>query len=164
VANLCIAAIEQLRGFALAADGINERIREINFRDTTELTELNEESVLARNISAELTDASVVGTYPALFVWCAGMDNKLERKFTEFSGSLLVRAELRVSAEDVDGLEGRIERYVEALTAVLGAHHGQWTPNLAFDGAYQARIEAMSLGGIHFLQTARVEIEIVAHA
>lgn len=164
MANLSLAAVEKLREFTLASDGINARVRDINFRDMVALHEFGAEEVMVRNASAELTDASEPNRYPSVFLFCERMENRLERKFTAFSGTVLLTAEIRVSGESLPGLDGILARYVEAFTDVLAAHHGQWSDNLVYDGNYEARFGQLRLGGVNYLQEARVSLEVTAHA
>jgi hypothetical protein len=91
------------------------------------------------------------------------MDNQQIEKFTKFSGPLVLIAEVRVSQENLGGLDQQLARYVEAVQAVLGSHLGKWTENTAYGGAHRVQFREAKLGGRNFLQTARVEVELQAH-
>ncbi len=164
MANLCIAALEAMRGFLLAPDGLNSRVYAIAVRDMVRFPEIKEEHVLIRHALAELVDSSATSVYPAVYLYCDRIENRLERKFTEFAGRVFLTAEVRVSGEDVEGLDSDAARLAEALTDVLADHHGQWTANAAYDGRYEVRFKPVKSGGVNFLQTATVEIELLAHA
>ncbi len=163
MANLCLAALEELRGFLLASDGINAALAEIAGRDQVELRILMEENVSIQNVPADLADQNVPVFYPALYLFCERMDNRLQEKFTRFSGAIFLVAEVRVSGERFTELGQQLTRYVEATTTVLGEHIGQWTEHLAYVGMFEVRFDEIRLGGRNFLQTARVEIALQGH-
>ena len=164
MANLCLAALESLRTFLLASDGINAELAVIGGRDMSYLDPLMDETVLFQNVLDALADSNEPVVYPAVYLYSDRLDNRLIEKFSKFSGLIFVVADVRVTEERIVGLEPQLARYVEALTAVLENHQGQWTDNLAYNGEYRVKFQQIQQGGQNFLQTARVEIEIQAHA
>ena len=163
MANLCLGAIEQLRSFLLASDGINAALDSIGSRDAVHLPVLSDQTVLIQNVASDLADENLPVVYPALYLYCARMENQLLEKFARFSGPMVLVADVRVSQEQLSGIEQTLARYTEATLSVLGSHRGQWTQNTAFSGAYEARFREIRLGGRNFIQTAQIEIEIQAH-
>jgi hypothetical protein len=163
VANLCLGAIERLRGFLVASDGINAALMQISARDGVHLPALSAQTILAQNVASDLADENLAVIYPAVHVYCDRMDNQQLEKFRKFSGRLLLAAEVRVSREQIAGLDQELARYMEAVAAVLGAHHGQWTENVAYGGGYEVQFRETRLGGRNFIATAKVEIELQAH-
>lgn len=164
MANLAIAALETLRGYLLAPDGLNARVYAIAVRDMIRFPEIKDRNVVVRHASPELLDAGTTAIYPSVCLYCERIENRLERKFTEFAGRVFLVAEARVSGEDVEGLDGDAARLAEGVAETLAAHHGKWTEQLAFDGKYEVRFEPVREGGANFVQVARVEIELLAHA
>jgi len=163
VANLCLGALEQLRAFLLAGDGINAALAGIGSRDGVHLPALSEQTVGIQNIPSELADENLAVVYPAVYLYCDRMDNQQIEKFAKFSGPLFLIADIRVSRENLGGLDQQLARYVEAVQAVLGSHLGKWTENTAYGGAHRVEFREARLGGRNFLQTARVEVELQAH-
>jgi hypothetical protein len=163
VANLCLAALEQLRAFLLAGDGVNAALAGIGSRDGVHLPTLSEQSVGIQNVLAEFADENLAVVYPAVYLYCDRMDNQQIEKFAKFSGPVFLVADVRVSQEHLTGLDQQLARYVEAVQAVLGAHFGKWTENVAYGGAHRVQFREIKLGGRNFLQTARVEMEVQAH-
>jgi hypothetical protein len=164
MANLCLAALETLRGHLLTPGGLNDRLAAISERDSIGFPTLDGRHVAIRHLPPDLTDANTASVYPAVFIYCERLENRQEAKFSDFSGRLFLAADLRVTAEKPGQLDGMAARLTEAFTATLGLHRGRWTENLAFDGRYEVRFEAARLGGKNFLQTAKVTIELLANA
>jgi hypothetical protein len=163
LANLGLAAVEYLRGLFLAGDGLNYEAGLIAARDGVDLAGFSDGSLLIQNATSDLADENVPVLYPAVYLYCERMDNRLIEKFRKFSGSVVIAAELRVSGERFADFEGKLGRYVEAVGVVLGKNQGSWTDNVAFDGAYEVRFDRIRLGGKNFVQSARVAIELQAH-
>jgi hypothetical protein len=164
VANLCLAAVQAVWTYLLATDGINAALADIAARDSVELTELSDRTVRMQNVPPDVADQNEPVLYPSLYVYCDRIDNRRREKFTRFSGPILLVVEVRVSGERFIGLEALLARYVEAATRVLEARHGTWTEELAYDGAYEVQFREIRLGGRNFLQAARIEVEVQAHA
>ena len=163
MANLGLAAMEYLRGLLLAGEGLSYQVGLIAARDGVELAGFSEGSVLIQNVASDLADENVPVSYPVVYLYCERMDNRLIEKFRKFSGSVAVAVELRVSGERFADFEAKLSRYLEALGVVLGNNQGSWTDNVAFDGAYEVRLERIRLGGKNFVQSARVSVELQAH-
>ena len=163
MANLCLAALEQLREFLTASDGVNAELAVIGARDMVFLRPLARETVLIEHVAAKIADESSASVYPVLYLYCTWMDNGLTRKFTKFSGPIHVLVDVRVSGEDFAGLDSQLVRYVEAVGAVLGDHQGKWTGNITFAGAYKVKFKAAELGGQNFIQRAEIEVELLGY-
>ena len=163
MANLCLGALERLREFLLASDGINAALAQISARDGVHLPALSDQTILAQNVASDLADENLAVIYPAVYLYCDRMDNQQLEKFRKFSGRLLLAAEVRVSREQITGLDQELARYMEAVADVLGAHHGQWTENVAYGGGYEVQFRETRLGGRNFIATAKVEIELQTH-
>lgn len=164
MANLCIAALEKLRDYLLAPDGANHRAYAIAVRDMVQPPRICNPNIVMRHVTADLSDESEENVYPAVYLYCERLENRLERKFAAFSGRVHLVAEARVSGESVESIDGDAARLTEAVMSVLADHRGQWTPELAFDGKLDARLEPVKPGGAHFRQIARIEIELIACA
>lgn len=164
MANLCLAALETLRGFMLAPDGVNSDLAAIAVRDEVICPELKERQILLWHVPAPLADSNEPLDYPTLYLYCDRMDNRLERKFRAFSGPIFIVAEIRFSAPSFENLEQRANQYVEAVTSVLGRHLGKWTDSVAFNGAYEVQFKPVETGGLGFLQRAEIAVELQAHA
>lgn len=163
MANLCLAALEHLRAAVLSPQGINAALAAIEARDNVQLGAFQEQQVLLQHIASDLADANEAVVYPNLGIYSKKLDNALFEKFAKFSGPVGIVLEIRVSGERHLALERDLARYVEAATEVLGELRGQWTENLAYNGGYKVEFDAARLGGRNFIQSARIEIGLIAH-
>lgn len=165
MANLCLAALERLRSYLIAPDGLNVRLYTLAVRDRVQEPEIRERQIVVRRIAPELADAgSSESVYPSVYLWCERLENRLESKFSAFSGRVTLAAEARVSGRTVADLDGSAARMAEALADTLADRRGRWTDELAFDGKYEVEFGPVERGGLGYLQTARVEVELLGHA
>lgn len=164
MANLSIAALEALRGLLIGPDGLNDQAYSIAVRDMVRIPEIKPEQVLIRHTDVALADGATIVPFPAVYLYCERIENLMESKFREFSGRVSVVAEVRVSGRSVRGLDLYAARLVEAVGNVLAANRGKWTEACAFDGRFAATFDPVEEGGVNFIQSARIEIELIAAA
>ena len=164
MANLTLAAIEKMKALLLQPGGLNEKLHEIALRDAVDPQEFDEQTVLVRHFAADASDANTDLPYPQVFLYCNRIENRLEAKFAEFSGRVFLTAEVRASEETLELLDGQAARLAEAVVDSLAPYRGKWTENAAFDGRFETKFEGARVGGRSFIQSARIEIELLAHA
>ena len=148
----------------MAPDGLDQKSYAIAVRDKVQPPWIRRASVAVRHVRADLSEASSDNRYPEVLLYCERLENRLESKFAAFSGRAHLVAEVRVSGETLASIDGEAARLTEAVMDVLAENKGTWTQELAFDGRVDARFHPVERGGAHFRQTARVEIELIAHA
>jgi len=164
VANLCLAAAEQLRDFLLAPDGLGPRLYAISQRDMVEIPNVMPPNVILRRADPDFLDENSETVYPAVLVYCERLENRLERKFTAFSGRLFLVADVLVTGQTLESIDGDAERVAEAVMDVLAERRGQWTENLAFDGRLEVELEPARRGAVNYLGRAKVRLELLACA
>ena len=162
MANLCLAAAERLRDYLLAPDGLGPRLYAISQRDMVEIPNIMPPNVILRRAEPDLQDESSETLYPAVLVYCERLENRLERKFTAFSGRVFLVADALVTGQTLESIDGDAERVAEAVLDILAEHHGQWTENLAFDGRVEVDFEPARRGAVNFLGRAKVRLELLA--
>ena len=116
--------------------------------------------VRAQNVAADLSERGETVQYPAVYVYCEKIANSLEEKFRTFSGSIQMAVEVRQSQDSLQGLQDRLELYVDSVTQVLDANRGDWSDGMYFCGGYQVAFGPIKRGGKNFLQVAKVTFEI----
>lgn len=164
LANLSIAALEALRDLLIKPGGLNDQAYAIAVRDMVRIPEVKPEQVLIRHTDIALASAATIVQFPAVYLYCVRIENSMDSKFREFSGRVVLVAEVRVSGRSVRGLDLYASRLAEAVMNVLAANRGKWTGACAFDGRFDITFDPVEEGGINFIQTARVEIELIAAA
>ena len=157
MARTTAAALDHFFGLLRdPAAGLQAQLQSVAMRDGVALRAVSARSMFLLNAAPDLMDHSRDAEYPELFLFAEQMENVQREKFSFFSGTLRLGAEVRISAETPDRLETDIHRYCEALLNVLHAAPGEWIPGLVYSGRYQVMYSPVRLGGDNFLQTARV--------
>ena len=164
MANLCLAAAEKLKEYLLAPDGLGPRLYAISQRDMVDIPNIMPPNVVLRRAAPDFQDENAETVYPAVLVYCERLENRLERKFTAFSGRLFLVADILVTGQTLHSIDGDAERVAEAVMDVIAEHHGQWTENLAFDGRLDVDFDAAQRGAVNYLGRARVRLELLACA
>src|SRR5690242_884703 len=70
--------------------------------------------VRVQNVAAETAERALGVKYPVVNVYCEKIVNELREKFRSFSGTVQMTMELRHSQDRLEGLQDRLELYVDA--------------------------------------------------
>jgi hypothetical protein len=157
VAMLATGAVARL---LRSQEGIQPVISELAMSEQLELPAIPDAQVISANCTAELSDRSQGAKYPQVCVYCDKILNRLTEKFRRFSGKAIVVADVRVSQDKLDGMEQRLQLYVEAITTVLDRSRGDWGSGMFYAGGYEIAFGAARQGGKNFIQSARIVLDI----
>jgi hypothetical protein len=116
--------------------------------------------VRAQNVAADMAERSGTVKYPNVSVYCEGLTNDLREKFRTFSGKAQMTIELRHSQDRIDGLEQKLELYVDGAMHMLNASRGDWGDGMFYGGKYQVSFSPVKQGGKNFMQIAKITFEI----
>jgi hypothetical protein len=116
--------------------------------------------VRAQNVAAEMAERALGVKYPAVNVYCEKIVNDLREKFQTFSGRVQMAIELRQSQDRLEGIEDRLELYVDATMQMLDGSRGDWGDGMFYGGGYAVAFGAVKQGGKNFMQVAKVTFEI----
>ncbi|MEO8026326.1 MAG: hypothetical protein ABI823_07620 [Bryobacteraceae bacterium] len=116
--------------------------------------------VAGQNVAAEVLEKSAGAGYPSMQVYCERVVNSLREKFRTFSGKARMVVEARVSQDRIEGIEAKLQLYVDAATQVLDGNRGDWGQGMFYTGGYEVSYSPVRHGGRNFLQTAKVVFEI----
>jgi hypothetical protein len=116
--------------------------------------------VRAQNVAAEMAERALGVKYPAMNVYCEKITNGLREKFRSFSGTVQMVMELRHSQDRLEGLQDRLELYVDAAMQMLNQGRGDWGDGMFFGGEYEVSFGPVKQGGRNFIQVAKVTFEI----
>ena len=144
-------------------DGLEMRTQQIRGSESDELPVLTGSDLYRQNISPELLEKSCHVRYPAVYIYCEKAVNSLSKKFADFSGTVSITAEIRVSAERSELLADQLQRYVEIASDILGENRGPWTSGVYFDGSYEVTYGGVKRGGREFVQTAWIRFDVDIH-
>src|SRR5205823_3646059 len=112
-------------------------------------------SVAAQNVSLELAEKSGNPLYPALLVYCEKVENLLTEKFRKFSGRMHLSIEVRHTQDKLDTIGQNLQKYVDAVCALLDDSRGDFGDGAFYAGGYQVSYEPVVKGGKNFLQRAK---------
>jgi hypothetical protein len=143
-----------------APAGLPEGVAAISETGGISLPVFTSGQVITQNIPAELIEKTAGTQYPTYHLYCEKLQNTLREKFRTFSGTATLSADIRVTHDRLEGLDKRIQAYVDALTDVLDRQRGDWGGGLFFTGAYVVTFGAVKHGGKNFIQTAKVTFDV----
>ena len=126
--------------------------------DSADLVDVDQ--VRRQNVSADIAERSGGVKYPNLNVYCEGIANQLIEKFRTFSGKVQMTIEVRHSQDRLEGLQDRLEVYVDAAMQMLNDGRGDWGDGMFFGGEYEVSFGPVKQGGRNFIQVAKVTFEI----
>jgi hypothetical protein len=116
--------------------------------------------VRAQNVAPDMAERALGVKYPAVNVYCEKIVNDLKEKFRTFSGRVQMAIELRQSQDRLEGIQDRLELYVDATMQMLNESSGDWGDGMFFGGGYEAAFGSVKQGGKNFMQMAKVTFEI----
>ena len=125
-----------------------------------ELAEIGAAQVASQNIAFEVAERTAGVLYPAVYVYCEGLNNQLKEKFRTFSGKAQMAAEVRVTYDSFNTLGRDLQLYASAIGQVLDSHRGDWGGGMFYAGGYQVEFGPIKRGGKNFLQTAKISFEL----
>src|SRR5580700_4719079 len=143
-----------------APEGLNACVATLAQAENSTLTPVEQNQILAQNVSIELAERSTDVVYPTVSVYCEKIVNQLKEKFRNFSGQALMAIEVRVSQDRLGGLEDQLQSYVDAVTQVLDQNRGDWGEGMFYAGCYEAGLGPVKHGGQNFLQVGKVTFDV----
>jgi len=152
IGSAATAKVAQLIG---SPNGVQAKLSALTQGDSSLAVSVPAE-VRQQNVAADLMEKAGGVTYPAINVYCQKIVNSQKEKFRRFSGQVHVAAEVRHSQDRLDGLEGRLQIYADAIAQTLQSSVGDWGDGMFFGGGYEVSFSAVKHGGRNFLQAAVV--------
>ena len=141
------------------SDGVNVRVGAITNGDAS-LLSTGIRTIVAQNVSADISEKAGHTHYPAVLVYCDKVSNTLKEKFRQFSGKAHVVVEVRHTQDRLDNIEAGLQVYVDAVCALLDDSRGDWGEGSLYTGGYEVTYESVARGGKNFLQRAKVGFEV----
>ena len=140
-------------------DGLPASVAAVAEAANESLQPIGAAQIVAQNVAADLIERSSTVRYPAVHVYCEKLSNTLREKFRTFSGKAHLAMEVRSSQDRLEGLERQVQLYVDAVTAVLDRHRGDWGDGLFYGGGFEVVFGPVKRGGKNYVQTAKITIE-----
>jgi hypothetical protein len=121
---------------------------------------IDQSHVRAQNVAADMAERALGVKYPAVNVYCDKIVNDLRQKFQTFSGKVQMTIEVRQSQDRLEGMEDKLELYVDAAMQMLDGNRGDWGDGMYYGGGYEVAFGPVKQGGKNFMQVAKVTFEI----
>lgn len=83
-----------------------------------------------------------------------------KEKLTDYSALATLEIELASTHERADSLRSLTSDYVDALCDVLNRNQGLWSRGVYYAGGFHVDIAPVSKGGLNFVQSATISLEI----
>ena len=116
--------------------------------------------VRAQNVAADMAERNGTVKYPNVNVYCEGIVNELREKFRAFSGKAQMAIEVRHSQDRLEGLQDKLELFVDGAMKMLNESRGDWGDGMFYGGKYQITFSPVKAGGRNFMQMAKITFEI----
>jgi hypothetical protein len=142
--------------------GLPFTVSAVASRENVALPPIAALQIVSLHVAADLLEKSAGAQYPRVHLYCEKITNHLKEKFRNFSGTIRLVAEVRVSQDRAENVESSLMLYVDAVTDVLDSHRGDWGDGYFFTGGYEVTFSPMKHGGKNFLQTAKISFDLHA--
>jgi hypothetical protein len=160
MAQIGTIAVKKAAGLLRAPAGLQAGLAAIAQANRVELPLIELGQIISQNVPAEVIEKSAGTKYPAFHIYCEKLQNTLREKFRQFSGTATLSVDVRVTHDRLEGLDQRLQWYVDALTDVLDTNRGDWNNGLFYTGGYTVTFQPVKHGGKNFLQTAKVSFDV----
>lgn len=160
MAQIGTIAVKKAAGLLRAPAGLQAGLAAIAQANRVELPTIELAQIISQNVPAEVIEKTAGTKYPAFHIYCEKLQNTLREKFRQFSGTATLSVDVRVTHDRLEGLDQRLQWYVDALTNVLDTNRGDWEHGLFYTGGYTVTYQPVKHGGKNFLQTAKVSFDV----
>ncbi len=160
MAQTVTTVVRALGEILKSAAGVEFALAQIAERESLHSAALKAPPIVELNVSPEILEKKSGAQYPSLYVYCDRLENQLTEKFRTFSGIAQMVVEVRVSQDQLAGIDEQARLYVDGVTQVLDYNRGDWGNGMFFGGVYRVEFQPIKHGGRHYLQTVRVTFEL----
>jgi prephenate dehydrogenase len=163
MATLGSAATSKTLSIMTAASaGLAAAVAAIAASESVELAPIEPGHLKAQQVAADVAEKTAGVSYPAVYIYCAGLNNVLKEKFRTFSGKAQMAVEVRVTHDRLERVYDHLQYYVAAAIAVLDANRGDWGSGMFYTGGYKVEFGPVKHGGKNFLQVGKVLFDVDA--
>lgn len=160
MAQIGTRTVQKAAGLLRAPAGLQAGLAAIAQANGIVLPTVELAQIISQNVPADVIEKTAGTKYPAFHIYCEKLNNTLREKFRQFSGTATLSVDVRVTHDRLEGLDQRLQWYVDALTLVLDTHRGDWDNGLFYTGGYTVTFQPVKHGGKNFLQTAKVSFDV----
>lgn len=160
MAQIGILAAQKAANLLRAPSGLPAGLAAIAQANQVQLPIVELTQIVSQNVPAEVIEKSTGSKYPSFHIYCEKLQNSLREKFRSFSGTASLAIDVRVTHDRLEGMDQKLQLYVDAITEVLDSNRGDWQGGLFYTGGYTVTFQPVKHGGRNFLQTAKVTFDV----
>ncbi len=149
------AAVELFSGVSglkLSVESLHEERRELRREASFEID--------TTIWNAKLNDRIPANRSPRISIGAMKIVKRQEERLNENSAVVTLAMELVCTHERLDNLHAMTSDWVDAICDVLNRNQGLWAQGVFYAGAYVASVAPVARGGLNYLQSATVTIEL----
>jgi hypothetical protein len=154
------AVVEKVGGLFRGDTGLAASVAELNSTRGERLAFPEVEQLVLGWRPGEVEEATRRVLYPLLGLYCERMENRLEEKFTRFSGTLHMVMTVRTTRDRPEELAGELDALTASVVDVLERLRGDLGDGLYLPGTYVVDFEKPKRGGLRFTQEAVVRFPV----
>jgi|SRR5579884_2638913 len=143
-----------------AGDDLASTIAAMGAALGTAVPAISAAQIVISSAPSDIADKNMQLTYPRICIYSSGISNTQIEKFRSFSGQVSLVAEIWSSAEFVTQSDTWIHIYTEAVAELLQQSTGDWGDGMFFSGVYDVQFTAPQVGGLGFVQSARLGLAV----
>ena len=117
---------------------------------------LQTSQIIGSFISADIGDLNLQLTYPRVCIYTSQVANNQREKFRSFSGVVSVVADVWSSDSLEQPAEMALHFLVDGIAGILQVNLGDWGDGFRYSGVYGVQLQTPKLGGLGFVQLARM--------
>jgi len=117
---------------------------------------LNAQQIISSYVSPDMGDLNLQLNYPRICLYTSQVANNQREKFRAFSGVVTVVADVWSSDSLEQPMESALHFFVEGIADILQANLGDWGDGFRYSGVYGIQLHPPKIGGLGFVQLARL--------
>ncbi len=153
---LTLLATNKLLNLLTVNDALSQAIGSNAALNAINVPDLATQQIISSYVSPDIGDLNLQLTYPRVCVYTSQVLNNQREKFRAFSGTVTVIADVWSSDALEQPAELALHFFVDGITGILDANLGDWGDGFRYSGVYGVQINTPKLGGLGFVQLARV--------
>lgn len=153
---LTLLATNKLLNLLTVNDALSQAISSNAAASGVSVSELNSSQIMNSYVSPDIADLNLQLIYPRVCLYTSQVANTQREKFRAFSGVVTVVADVWSSDSLEQPVENALHFFVEGIADILQANLGDWGDGFRFSGVYSVHMQPPKVGGLGFVQLARV--------
>jgi hypothetical protein len=153
---LTLLVPQQVAGLLTGGNLLTDTIAQLGAANGATLPVILPTQVVVSSAPPQIGDMDLQLTYPRVCIYTTGLKNTHVEKFRSLSGTITLIADIWASGNLLTQVDQWSHYYVSAVTGILCQNIGDWGNGVFFDGTYDLQFHSPAVGGLGFVQNARI--------